>query len=616
MTIHNQNNILVLSCLGGNGHEAARKAIEQEFGARYRFTVYYPFKDFQISRIVDSETFYNGMVQKGFNRAINYLAVAAPYLLTTCPGKRIVKQIETLIDDLQPACVISLAPIINRFAIEVCAKHKIPYCLITLDADLTNWVIGLKNIKPLLKNTVITIGADIPQTRGMLERQQLHPKEIQTIGFPIRKEFSQTRGKREDLCHSLGLDPDRAVIMLMWGGAGSDRMYQIMKKLGPQHFGVQFVVITGTNHNLAESIQTLPMHPSNSIRVLGFTHQVADYMEVSNILITKPGPGTISEATAVHQRTGRPYVFLDGNASCFFWEKPNIEIVKRNKIGEAFANEEELIAKVAHRLLHSTRSSHLDRICKNEFSARIVSIVDELVRTSTQARIKEAYHQQFLKLFPDALQAAFSNLDFSDLSQIAIEGTYSDPHSEKRAVTFDRAFHGFKGINNQIIGLAFRVNALGKQKLIYLYKIPNSRHWNVFMRTPECLTQAVFYTPKMISWMSYFLNYPEFQTTFFKNLLNGKNPQLQLSSPPEIWTCNMKKRSSQPELSEDIKEPFSQRTSTSLFSTDESEIALEEPANPPAQQIRSYWQTLPAQAISQVVNILSWPWRKSTGHTA
>ena len=594
MTIHNQNNILVLSCLGGHGHEAARKAIEQEFGAKYRFTVYYPFKDFKISRLVDSETFYNGMVKKGFNRAINCLAVASPHLLTACPGKRIAKQIETLIDDLQPACVISLAPIINRLAIEVCAKHKVPYCLITLDADLTNWVIGLKNIQPLLKNTVITIGADIPQTRGMLERQQLHPKEIQTIGFPIRKEFSQTRGKREDLCHSLGLDPDRAVIMLMWGGAGSDRMYQIMKKLGAQHLGVQFVVITGTNHNLAESIQTLPLHPSNSIRVLGFTNQVADYMEVSNILITKPGPGTISEATAVHQRTGRPYVFLDGNASCFFWEKPNIEIAKRNKIGEAFTNEEELIAKVAHRLLHSAPSSHLDSLCKNEFSARIVSIVDELVQTSTQARVKEAYHQQFLTRFPDDLQAVFSHLDFSDLSQIVIGGKYSDPHSEKRAVPFDRTFRDCNGINDQITGLAFRVNALGKQKnLIYLYKIPHLRHWNVFMQTPTFLTETVFYTPKMIHWISYFLNYPEFQATFFKNLLNGRHPQLQLSSPPEIWTC-VKKRSSQ-----------------------------EEPTNPPVvsldlftQQTRSYWQTLPSQALSQVVNILSWPWRKSKGHTA
>ena len=122
--------------------------------------------------------------------------------------------------------------------------------------------------------------------------------------------------------------------MLMWGGAGSNRMYQIMKKLGLQHLGVQFVVITGTNRQSCREIQTLPIHPSNSIRVLGFTNQVADYMEVSNILVTKPGPGTISEATAVHQRTGRPYVFLDDNASCSFWEKPNIGIAKKNQIGK------------------------------------------------------------------------------------------------------------------------------------------------------------------------------------------------------------------------------------------------------------------------------------------
>ena len=162
-------------------------------------------------------------------------------------------------------------------------------------------------------------------------------------------------------------------------------MHQIMKRLGQENFGVQFVVITGFNRNLAENIAMISTHPSNSVKVLGFTHRVADYMEVSNILITKPGPGTVSEATAVNRRVGRPYVFLDDNESCLFWEKPNIEIAKKNKIGEGFTDEEELIAKIERCLLHSTQFSPLNEIPKNEFSARIVSIVDELVQTSMQA---------------------------------------------------------------------------------------------------------------------------------------------------------------------------------------------------------------------------------------
>lgn len=321
MSIDNQNKVLVLSCLGGNGHEAARKAIEEEFGNRYQFHTYYPFKDLLISRIVNNENFYNQMIRDGHNQVINYLARVAPYVLLKFPGRKVAQKIEQLINTLQPSCVISLAPIINPLAIRVCAKHQIPYCLITLDADLTNWVIGLEKIRHLLHETIITIGADVPQTRGMLERKQIAPKAIHTIGFPIRKEFSQRRKERIDLCHSLKLDPDRKIIMLMWGGMGSHRMYPIMQKLGKESLGVQLVVITGSNHLLAERIKTLAIHPSNSLQVLGFTSQIADYMEVSDILITKPGPGTISEAIAMHHKTGRPYLFLDDNSNCLFWEK-------------------------------------------------------------------------------------------------------------------------------------------------------------------------------------------------------------------------------------------------------------------------------------------------------
>jgi UDP-N-acetylglucosamine:LPS N-acetylglucosamine transferase len=538
MTVH--NNVLILSCLGGSGHEAARKAIEEEFGDKYKFTTYYPFKDFQISRLVDSETFYNGMVRRGFNRAINYLASCSPYFLNAFPGSKIAEKTEALIKELKPVCVISLAPIINSQTIPICAKYKVPYCLVTLDADLTNWTIGLEKIKNLVKNIWVTIGANIPQTSGMLQRKQIHPKELHTIGFPIRKEFSQARSSRADLCHQLNLDPNRPIIMLMWGGAGSDRMYPIMSGLGQEHRGTQFVAITGKNQDLAERMKTIPIHSSNSLRVLGFTHQVADYMEASDILITKPGPGTYSEAAAVHQKTGRPYLLLDNDPACLFWEKPIIDIAIENGIGEAFSTEEELKVKIARRLLDLDRPSHL-KGDGNQFSAHIVEIIDKMVQTSTPSRLKELDRQQFLELFPAELQSLLSNVEISEPTQNLPEGNYSDPHTPKNPTSLHQALHDFKDINHQIIGLTFHIDCSGKPGLIYLYKVPGYAHWNIFVRTPESQTEAVYYEPNKISWISYFLSYPTYQKTFFKNLLEDKHPHYRLSSPPEIWTCKLKR---------------------------------------------------------------------------
>lgn len=541
--IHTQQNILVLSCLGGNGHEAARKALEERFGSKYRFTVCYPFQDLLISRIVDSESFYNKMVQGGFNRVINYLAKASPYFILYFPGRNVVKKIEHLIQCLQPICVISVAPIINRLAIPVCAEHRIPYCLVTLDADLTNWVRGLNDINPLLRNTVITLGADLPQTRGMLEDLQLRFKAVETIGFPIRREFDQARAPREILCQALGFNPEKPIIMLMWGGVGSSRMHQIMKCLGQQNLGAQFVVIAGKDTSLAEIIKRLPLHPSNSRRVLGFTQQIADYMEISDLLITKPGPGTISEAAAVHRRTGRPYVLLDGNANGFFWEQPNIAIAEASRIGEAFENEYELVEKVASRLLNPNPTLPLGKIPKNIFSHRIVSLVDTLVETSAPARLRGVYERRLSQLFPADLQRVLSSLHLSKLPHFVT--TAESPqlaHGRSRQIHFSRLLINFEELSHHRVGLVFyTVNSQGKLQSRYLHKIPNLLIWNV---SEEDRTGA-YYPTEEISRIKQLISYPTFQASFFSKLTS--------TSRLEIWVCQ-KKGISLPDFGEDIKE--------------------------------------------------------------
>ncbi|MBX9720812.1 MAG: TraB/GumN family protein [Candidatus Obscuribacterales bacterium] len=80
-----------------------------------------------------------------------------------------------------------------------------------------------------------------------------------------------------------------------------------------------------------------------------------------------------------------------------------------------------------------------------------------------------------------------------------------------------------------------------------------------------------------------------------------------------------------PVLDDDEKTPFVEDDEIESTFAGDLDMNLEDPMNPPVvsldpsaptQQTQSYWQTLPAQAISQVVNILSWPWRKFKEHTA
>ena len=73
----------------------------------------------------------------------------------------------------------------------------------------------------------------------------------------------------------------------------------------------------------------LSVHSANEIRVFGFIENIAELMQLADLLITKPGPGTLNEAIAA-----KIPVFVDNTSHTLYWEKINIDMVCRLGIGE------------------------------------------------------------------------------------------------------------------------------------------------------------------------------------------------------------------------------------------------------------------------------------------
>lgn len=519
--IDRKENILILSCLGGNGHEAARSAIEEHLGSRYNFTVYYPFQDLLVSQfIIDSEKFYNGMVMYGLNGLINYSAKISPYYLTTSLEYRIVKKMKELLEGVRPICVISLAPIINRFCMEEAVKHRVPYSVVTLDADLTNWVKGLDKVQHLLAKVIFTIGAELPETRGILTQAGVPEQNIRTIGFPLRKEFTQEKPNRSEICRQLHLPINKPIVMMMWGGAGSERIYKIAQKLFPEKLNAYFVVIAGKNELLQRRVQTLPLHRSNGLAVVGFTKRVADYMAVSKILISKPGPGTINEVAAIYSQVGRPYLLLDADADCLFWERPNIEIAIRGNFSETFTLEE-LPQKVS-RCLHT--QNPLTRIPENQFAIQIERIVENMVQTGLKQRVSD----QFLQLFPEDLQKVFADLNFHEIPHLTMSVEAFPP------LEFIHPLITFSSADRNTFGVIFNGTTIkGERQHLCLYKEAQRSFLGISIRNKGATSFsafAAFYSSDQISRLGQWINPPKYQASFFKSLLNGTNPEFELLS--------------------------------------------------------------------------------------
>jgi hypothetical protein len=91
----------------------------------------------------------------------------------------------------------------------------------------------------------------------------------------------------------LGLDPEKATGLVLFGGQGSKVMLEIDRLLDE----TQLIFICGKNTSLAGKLRARKSSAKRFIE--GFTSEIPYYMHLSDFFIGKPGPGSISEAVAM-----------------------------------------------------------------------------------------------------------------------------------------------------------------------------------------------------------------------------------------------------------------------------------------------------------------------------
>ena len=99
-----------------------------------------------------------------------------------------------------------------------------------------------------------------------------------------------------DACRWLGLDPAKRHILLSGGsmGFGLDGMIRTLLPVLEEHPDTVLLVLTGSNEELQKSIHE--KYPGPQIRGLGPTDQMPRYLQACQVLITKPGGLSTTEA--------------------------------------------------------------------------------------------------------------------------------------------------------------------------------------------------------------------------------------------------------------------------------------------------------------------------------
>ncbi len=128
--------------------------------------------------------------------------------------------------------------------------------------------------------------------RGL--RYGLTPAQLRLTGMPVHPHFTSHPHDQSAARQCLGLHPTLPAVLLAGGGDGMGPVYAIARELNRRRLPAQLVIIAGRNRVLQQQLQAVRWNQPTLI--YPFVNNMPDLMAAADLIVTKAGPTTISEA--------------------------------------------------------------------------------------------------------------------------------------------------------------------------------------------------------------------------------------------------------------------------------------------------------------------------------
>jgi UDP-N-acetylglucosamine:LPS N-acetylglucosamine transferase len=320
----------------GGGHRAAATALEAVAQAQQRP---WNIRLTNLQELLDEldilkkyagiriQDFYNWMLRSGWTLGSEQL-MRVLQLAIRVYHRSTVRMLESHWRQTQPDLVVSFVPHFNRALGESFRRVFAGRPFVTILTDIADfpphfWI----ERQP----QYLICGSDraVEQAKSLGHADE---KIFRASGMILNPKFYEP-GVEDRLAEreGLGLRRDLPTGLVLFGGHGSNAMLDIAERLDCSSLKLQLILICGKNEKLAAALRK--GSPRLPRFVEGFTKKVNYYMQLADFFIGKPGPGSISEALAMHLP-----VIVERNAWTLPQERYNCDWVLEKEVGVVLKN--------------------------------------------------------------------------------------------------------------------------------------------------------------------------------------------------------------------------------------------------------------------------------------
>ena len=346
--------ILFLFSDTGGGHRSASEAIiealQLEFGDQYTTEMVDIFKDYAPPPLKMLPAIYPRIVKAprvwelgyhlsdGPMRASALSAGAWPYVRGS---------FRRLIEEHPSDLIVSVHSLANEPILRALGADRPPFITVVTDLVTTHATWYHRQADLCLVPT------EAARRRAL--KLDLKPEQVKVVGLPVAERFCNPSMDSSAVRAKLGWPQDLPVAVLVGGGDGMGPLRETALAISEAKLPLALAIITGRNKTLQSRLEATDF--SMPTFVYGFVREMPDFMAAADVLVTKAGPGTISEAL----NAGLPmilYSHLPGQ------ESGNIPYVVTEGAGIWAPRTEEIVRTLKNWLEHPDQHAAAVAACK------------------------------------------------------------------------------------------------------------------------------------------------------------------------------------------------------------------------------------------------------------